>query len=168
MSWNIGREIVAIGLGLDITGAVFLGLGLLYSPMSAASILFRDEGKPVGMTGKQVYNDASLRDVAASLLRGRAGLLFLCSGFLLQLVGILVPSSSERLLSALLCAVAALFLSGWFGRNWIRRNKDRMVDGILNAPTVGIFIDLKKARYSDSKLTWKESKVLTTLRRIYT
>ena len=42
MIGGFGREVAAAGLGLDIGGAIFLGVNLLDSPVGAASFLFSD------------------------------------------------------------------------------------------------------------------------------
>ena len=121
----IGRELAAAGLGFDIAGALFLGWGMVRSPTFVASELLTDslaigEVRP-GINGLTI-NTLKLQEFAEGMLFGRAGLAALFLGFVLQLVGLIVPSAPHDWLLPALFGILCLLLSLRTGSRWVRRN----------------------------------------------
>jgi hypothetical protein len=140
---SIGTELTAIGFGLDITGAVFLGKAVIGTPIAHKTELeaFKQNG------GDLLPSPIPLRNRAATTLEGRVGVTYLLLGFGLQLLGLLVPSAPFSLahsLAALICAAIAMLLSAAWGRRYVSRNQRTMENAILTSMYVGVYENMEE------------------------
>jgi hypothetical protein len=151
---SVGKEIGAVGLGLDCGGAIYLGLSLLRSPLYAASLLFSDDLHP-GLRGK--VSTLPVDDTAVSMLQARAGVFLLLLGFLLQLVASIIPARSVHWGFAIIVAGAALWIARFIGSRWIDRHRAPLRDAIWASPRVTSLVDREEMRHqSPAGAKWEE------------
>ncbi len=62
---SIGREVASFGIGLDVSGAIFLGVSLLRSPVGTASLLFDNPS----FAGKKAVSELPVREAVESCSR---------------------------------------------------------------------------------------------------
>ncbi|HMU62636.1 MAG TPA: hypothetical protein PKA66_12700 [Gemmatimonadales bacterium] len=159
---DLGKEVGAVGLGLDCSGAIYLGLSMLRSPMYAASVLFSDELHP-GLKGK--ISTLSVDETAMSMLQARAGVALLLLGFLLQLVGSVLPAQQNHWGPAIVAAGAAVLIARFVCNRWIDRNLTLLREAIWASPRVTILVDREAMRRRPSTgATWQESRWVIWLR----
>lgn len=171
--WLLGREIISFGLGLDISGAIFLALSLLESSSSMASKLFYNvkEKKELNRAGKKehIVSGTPIKEASKSMLLARVGLLSLGAGFLFQLIGTIVPSSNNtRIILPLLAAIFAFEISRRIGKNWIDNNETDLMKDIIRSPRVDSEIDLNAVRFGKKDLDWKEPSLIKFLKSKFT
>lgn len=168
--WLLGKEITAFGLGLDISGAIFLALSLLKSSSSMASRLFYDdsEEKRVNRAGKKqhIVSLTPIKEATKAMLLKRVGLFSLVGGFSFQLIGTIVPSTNHtRIFLPLIFACLAFEFSRRFGKYWIKKSKAALKEDIIKSPRVDIEIDIRAARLQESEYNWEESHFIKFVRK---
>jgi hypothetical protein len=133
----IGSVVASSGIGLDICGAIFLGVSVLKSPVSAASLLFSDPA----FAGRKAVSELPVRDTVESMLQGRVGVACLLAGFLLQLAGLALPSASHA--SLLPIATALLTFSGarYLANRWIRGHRDQLLEEVWRSSRIDVVVE---------------------------
>lgn len=159
---SIGKEVGAIGLGLDCGGAIYLGLALLQSPMHAASVFFSDDLHP-GLQGK--ISTLPVDEIAMSMLQARVGVFLLLLGFLLQLVASVLPAGSGHWGLAIGAALAAVLMARHISNRWIDRHHSRLRDAIWISPRITNLVDREAMRRRPSTgPMWEELQWVVWLR----
>jgi|GEM_PF-4353390 hypothetical protein len=173
LDWLIGKEIIAFGLGLDISGAIFLALSLLESSSSMASKLFYDDSKEkkINRVGKKEHlvSGTPIKEAAKSMLLARIGLFSLVAGFIFQLIGTIVPSTDGiRIFLPLFSACLAFDISRRVGKKWIKKNISALMEHIIRSPRVDSTIDIHAVRFKKREYNWKEPRLIKFLRNRFT
>ncbi len=165
----IGRELVAAGLGFDIVGAVYVGLGLLRSPLGIASELFADDDtRLVAQVGPDKHVSLlPLREIAVATLAGRAGLTYLLVGFVLQLGGLLVPTETRDVLVPITVSLVVMVSSRHLGTWWIRRCLPAFEEAILRSPRRTERASLRDIRTKPALYAWRESGMVMLLHKLF-
>lgn len=132
----IGSEVTSIGIGLDLTGAVFLSVSLLKSPVSAASLLFSNPS----FAGKRAASELTVRHTVESMLQGRMGAICLIAGFLLQLMGLVLPSCPQLSLVPFLLGLLAIVVALCLGNRWIGIHRNSLLEEVWRAHRIDVVV----------------------------
>lgn len=161
----MGDVVAGFGLGLDIAGAVFLGLALFESPTGIASRLFVPFERPPTKYAKRPVSTRPVAEAALAVLSGRVGLVSLTSGFVAQVVALALPSAQFEWWAPLAAAAIAVVIAQQMGKRWISRRQRPLERAIWRAPRLSEVVDLDDMRRQPDQRPWPESKVLVWLRK---
>lgn len=164
---NIGKELAAFGIGLDLSGAAFLALGLLKSPMMAASYFFADE-RFRSRVGEKWISTLPVQEIAEGMLQARAGLTSLVLGFSVQLVALMFPSQGNHWGLPLLIGVLACASSRRVGTCWMMKHRGSMEESIWKAARITSTVNLSDMRMKPrSYPEWQEPRPIQWLRHYF-
>lgn len=164
----MGLEILGAGIGLAFVGAVYLGLSFLDTVPGIANRLFlhaRDlDSNEVGLEEPVYYQQ--VYDASEQVLRARLGILYLSVGFLLQLIGVLLPSDRRPVIVLIVVALVVI-IAVLAGNTWLRSHMSTMIKAILSSHTIDQIGDRAPYLRRNNRVNWEESWLLRALRVVF-
>jgi len=162
---SVAKEVMAAGIGLDIAGAVFLGLAVLHSPLVVASHILSDPNLKT-TTGRPGLSTQPVEHAVAAMLQGRVGVVCLLLGFTLQLVGLLLPTGGNHYGAPVVIAILSFELARRVGVRWITRNWTALEHAVWSSPRITTIVDREEMlRAHRGKPKWQDHRVVEWLRR---